>query len=62
MGLFDNLSFDESSVRLSPGDIFIAYSDGVTEPKMTMVSLAKSGCSNWCKTIATCRWSGSLRL
>jgi phosphoserine phosphatase RsbU/P len=33
VGLFDNLSFDESSVRLSPGDIFIAYSDGVTEPE-----------------------------
>jgi sigma-B regulation protein RsbU (phosphoserine phosphatase) len=33
VGLFDNLTFDESSIRLKPGDIFIAYSDGVTEPE-----------------------------
>lgn len=33
VGLFDNLTFDESSVRLRAGDIFIAYSDGVTEPE-----------------------------
>jgi phosphoserine phosphatase RsbU/P len=33
VGLFDNLSFDEASVLLKPGDIFIAYSDGITEPE-----------------------------
>ncbi len=33
VGLFDNLSFDEGSVQLKPGDIFLAYSDGVTEPE-----------------------------
>jgi sigma-B regulation protein RsbU (phosphoserine phosphatase) len=33
VGLFDNLTFDESSIRLKAGDIFIAYSDGVTEPE-----------------------------
>ncbi len=33
VGLFDNLSFDEASVQLEPGDIFLAYSDGVTEPE-----------------------------
>jgi phosphoserine phosphatase RsbU/P len=33
VGLFDNLSFDESSVHLKAGDIFIAYSDGITEPE-----------------------------
>jgi phosphoserine phosphatase RsbU/P len=33
VGLFDNLSFDEASVHLQTGDIFIAYSDGVTEPE-----------------------------
>jgi sigma-B regulation protein RsbU (phosphoserine phosphatase) len=33
VGLFDDLSFDEASVHLSPGDIFLAYSDGVTEPE-----------------------------
>jgi sigma-B regulation protein RsbU (phosphoserine phosphatase) len=33
VGLFDNLSFDEGSIQLRPGDIFLAYSDGVTEPE-----------------------------
>jgi sigma-B regulation protein RsbU (phosphoserine phosphatase) len=33
VGLFDNLSFDEGSIQLKPGDIFLAYSDGVTEPE-----------------------------
>jgi sigma-B regulation protein RsbU (phosphoserine phosphatase) len=33
VGLFDNISFPEATVRLRPGDIFIAYSDGVTEPE-----------------------------
>ena len=33
VGLFDNLTFDESSIKLKPGEIFIAYSDGVTEPE-----------------------------
>jgi sigma-B regulation protein RsbU (phosphoserine phosphatase) len=33
VGLFDNLSFDEAVVQFRPGDIFIAYSDGVTEPE-----------------------------
>jgi sigma-B regulation protein RsbU (phosphoserine phosphatase) len=33
VGLFDRLSFDEGSSPLKPGDIFIAYSDGVTEPE-----------------------------
>ena len=33
VGLFDALSFEEASVVLRPGDIFLAYSDGVTEPE-----------------------------
>jgi sigma-B regulation protein RsbU (phosphoserine phosphatase) len=33
VGLFDNLSFPEASVQLRPGDILVAYSDGVTEPE-----------------------------
>lgn len=33
VGLFDNLSFDEGSTQMKPGDIFLAYSDGVTEPE-----------------------------
>ena len=32
--LFDlNLEYDEGTVTLDPGDILIAYSDGVTEPE-----------------------------
>jgi sigma-B regulation protein RsbU (phosphoserine phosphatase) len=33
VGLFDNMSYDEGSVQLKVGDIFLAYSDGVTEPE-----------------------------
>jgi sigma-B regulation protein RsbU (phosphoserine phosphatase) len=33
IGLLDNLVYDEGSVTLDPGDILIAYSDGVTEPE-----------------------------
>jgi phosphoserine phosphatase RsbU/P len=33
VGLFDSLSFEEASLVLGPGDIFLAYSDGVTEPE-----------------------------
>jgi sigma-B regulation protein RsbU (phosphoserine phosphatase) len=33
VGLFDALSFEEASLVLRPGDIFLAYSDGVTEPE-----------------------------
>ncbi|HEX6773858.1 MAG TPA: PP2C family protein-serine/threonine phosphatase [Acidobacteriaceae bacterium] len=33
VGLLDNLSYDEGTVILEPGDILIAYSDGVTEPE-----------------------------
>lgn len=33
IGLFDNLAFEEGNTELKPGDIFVAYSDGVTEPE-----------------------------
>ncbi len=33
VGLFDSLTFNEGSAQLVPGDIFLAYSDGVTEPE-----------------------------
>ena len=33
VGLFDSLSFEESSIEMREGDIFLAYSDGVTEPE-----------------------------
>lgn len=33
VGLFDHLSYDEGTVQMRAGDIFLAYSDGVTEPE-----------------------------
>ena len=33
VGLFDHLSYDEGTVQMRVGDIFLAYSDGVTEPE-----------------------------
>ncbi len=33
VGLLDNVSYDESCVEMHPGEIFLAYSDGVTEPE-----------------------------
>ncbi|MGB7599271.1 MAG: SpoIIE family protein phosphatase [Candidatus Sulfotelmatobacter sp.] len=33
VGLFDNMTYDEGSVLVHPGEIFVAYSDGVTEPE-----------------------------
>ncbi len=33
VGLFDNMTYDEGSVEMHPGEILLAYSDGVTEPE-----------------------------
>ena len=33
IGLFDNMCYAEDTVELRPNDIFVAYSDGVTEPE-----------------------------
>jgi sigma-B regulation protein RsbU (phosphoserine phosphatase) len=33
VGLFDNVTYDEGAVEMHPGEIFLAYSDGVTEPE-----------------------------
>jgi sigma-B regulation protein RsbU (phosphoserine phosphatase) len=33
VGLFDDMNYAEGTVQLHPGDIFLAYSDGVTEPE-----------------------------
>ena len=33
VGLFDNMTYDEGSVEMSPGEVFLAYSDGITEPE-----------------------------
>jgi sigma-B regulation protein RsbU (phosphoserine phosphatase) len=33
VGLFDGVTYDESTIVMQPGDIFVAYSDGVSEPE-----------------------------
>jgi sigma-B regulation protein RsbU (phosphoserine phosphatase) len=33
IGLLDDVHWEEGKVRLRPGDLFVAYSDGVTEPE-----------------------------
>jgi sigma-B regulation protein RsbU (phosphoserine phosphatase) len=33
VGLFDNMSYEEAAVQMNPGEIFVAYSDGITEPE-----------------------------
>ena len=33
VGLFDAMSYEKSSVAMHSGDIFVAYSDGITEPE-----------------------------
>jgi len=33
VGLFDNMVYEEGRVEMKPGEIFLAYSDGVTEPE-----------------------------
>ena len=33
IGLFPEIMLEEEQVRLSPGDVFVAFSDGVTEPE-----------------------------
>jgi sigma-B regulation protein RsbU (phosphoserine phosphatase) len=33
VGLFQEISFEEAQIYLQPGDLFVAFSDGVTEPE-----------------------------
>jgi len=33
IGLFEDIGYEEQTVELYPGDIFIAFSDGMTEPE-----------------------------
>jgi sigma-B regulation protein RsbU (phosphoserine phosphatase) len=33
VGLFDNMLYEEGAVDMHPGEVFLAYSDGVTEPE-----------------------------
>ncbi|HKM47097.1 MAG TPA: SpoIIE family protein phosphatase [Terriglobales bacterium] len=33
VGLFDNISYPQATMQFRPGDVLLAYSDGVTEPE-----------------------------
>jgi sigma-B regulation protein RsbU (phosphoserine phosphatase) len=33
VGLFESVDYEEATVELNPGDIFVAFSDGITEPE-----------------------------
>jgi phosphoserine phosphatase RsbU/P len=33
VGLFDNMTYEEGAVEMHPGEILLAYSDGITEPE-----------------------------
>jgi sigma-B regulation protein RsbU (phosphoserine phosphatase) len=33
VGLFDSMTYEEDLVEMHPGEVFLAYSDGVTEPE-----------------------------
>jgi phosphoserine phosphatase RsbU/P len=33
VGLFDGMTYEQSKVGMRPGDIFVGYSDGITEPE-----------------------------
>lgn len=33
VGLFESVEYEEAIVELNPGDIFVAFSDGITEPE-----------------------------
>src|SRR5271167_458540 len=33
VGLFDGMTYEQSTVSMEPGDIFVGYSDGITEPE-----------------------------
>ena len=35
VGLFGRVSFDQATVQLAPGDLLLAYTDGITEPENT---------------------------
>jgi len=41
IGLFDGATYSESTITLAPGDIFIAFSDGVTEPENESVEFGE---------------------
>jgi sigma-B regulation protein RsbU (phosphoserine phosphatase) len=40
-GLFDDATYDESTIQMQPGDLFVAFSDGVTEPENESVEFGE---------------------
>jgi phosphoserine phosphatase RsbU/P len=52
VGLFDSMQYEEQTVQLHPGDIFIAFSDGMTEPEN---EFGEFGEDRLVETIATYR-------
>jgi sigma-B regulation protein RsbU (phosphoserine phosphatase) len=41
VGLFDGVTYEEAAVTLQPGDLLIAFSDGVTEPERDSVEFGE---------------------
>src|SRR5262249_11028553 len=52
VGLFDDLGYEEQTVSLNAGDIFIAFSDGMTEPEN---EFGEFGEERLIETIYSCR-------
>jgi phosphoserine phosphatase RsbU/P len=52
VGLFENVEYQEQTVELYPGDILIAFSDGMTEPEN---EFGEFGEERLIETIAACR-------
>jgi sigma-B regulation protein RsbU (phosphoserine phosphatase) len=52
VGLFDNMEYEEATVEMNPGDIFVAFSDGITEPEN---EFGEFGEDRLMETIAACR-------
>jgi len=41
VGLFDGATYDESTIAIQPGDLLVAFSDGVTEPENESVEFGE---------------------
>ncbi len=52
VGLFEGVEYQEQTVQLHPGDLFIAFSDGMTEPEN---DFGEFGEERLVETIAACR-------
>ena len=54
LGLFEHATFEEETVRVSPGDILLTFSDGVTEALSPLgKSTARNACSSARRSSAT---------